>query len=319
MDLDQHTLSELYKTGRRLLDECGNYPSLSDDYKASVKKGTLILEDATRAVTSLDMFSRNEDLAEIPLENVKFLTLPYYLGHLTLRSESHTSTERLEILEAALIYFNDFISRVESYGIPTGSSPTSGNSSSNLDSLNAERNAKLSRLRKIRELESRSETLLREEGGESHKYWSVLLEKLSLESRDEIGMIEQEIPLAKLRIEQEVSGNKLEPPKPRRGGLKPVILCRDQVQKEVFGLGYPSLPTLTVAEFYEKRVNEGWYQCGMKKAEAEMGVNETEEQKAERQDREKDAHDEAALEKSRNWDEFKDDNPRGWGNRHNKG
>ena len=27
----------------------------------------------------------------------------------------------------------------------------------------------------------------------------------------------------------------------------------------------------------------------------------------------------AATIKARRWDEFKDDNPRGWGNRHNKG
>jgi immunoglobulin-binding protein 1 len=31
------------------------------------------------------------------------------------------------------------------------------------------------------------------------------------------------------------------------------------LQKEVYGLGYPSLPVLSVDEFYEQRVREGWW------------------------------------------------------------
>ena len=57
----------------------------------------------------------------------------------------------------------------------------------------------------------------------------------------------------------------------------------------------------------------------MKKAEAELAPGEDDDAKAERKDQEEEAGDAAALEKARNWDEFKDDNPRGWGNRHNKG
>lgn len=39
--------------------------------------------------------------------------------------------------------------------------------------------------------------------------------------------------------------------------LKPIIITRDEVQKKVFGIGYPSLPVLTVQEFYDQRVKEG--------------------------------------------------------------
>jgi immunoglobulin-binding protein 1 len=57
----------------------------------------------------------------------------------------------------------------------------------------------------------------------------------------------------------------------------------------------------------------------MKKAEAELAPGETDEAKAERKDAEEEADDAAALQKARNWDEFKDDTKRGSGNRHNKG
>lgn len=52
----------------------------------------------------------------------------------------------------------------------------------------------------------------------------------------------------------------LEPkPKEKLKGppLKPVIITRDAVQKAVYGLGYPSIPTMTVEEFYDNRVKEG--------------------------------------------------------------
>jgi len=39
--------------------------------------------------------------------------------------------------------------------------------------------------------------------------------------------------------------------------LQPIIITRDEVQKKVFGAGYPSLPVLTVQEFYEQRVKDG--------------------------------------------------------------
>lgn len=50
------------------------------------------------------------------------------------------------------------------------------------------------------------------------------------------------------------SSQKHIPPPPK---LKPIIITRDDVQKKVFGIGYPSLPVLTVQEFYDQRVKEG--------------------------------------------------------------
>ena len=38
---------------------------------------------------------------------------------------------------------------------------------------------------------------------------------------------------------------------------RPFIITRDQVQKKVFGLGYPSVPTYTIDEFYERQVELG--------------------------------------------------------------
>ena len=41
--------------------------------------------------------------------------------------------------------------------------------------------------------------------------------------------------------------------------LQPIILTRDSAQKHVFGLGYPSLPVMSIEEFYDDRARKGWY------------------------------------------------------------
>jgi len=38
---------------------------------------------------------------------------------------------------------------------------------------------------------------------------------------------------------------------------RPFILTKSDLQKQVFGAGYPSVPTYTVEEFYEAQVRAG--------------------------------------------------------------
>jgi hypothetical protein len=39
--------------------------------------------------------------------------------------------------------------------------------------------------------------------------------------------------------------------------LKPMIITRDQLQSKVLGMGYPSVSTMTVDEFYESLAQRG--------------------------------------------------------------
>lgn len=39
--------------------------------------------------------------------------------------------------------------------------------------------------------------------------------------------------------------------------LQPILITRDDLQKKVFGYGYPSLPIMTVKELYEQRMKDG--------------------------------------------------------------
>merc|ERR1711972_677251 len=116
-----------------------------------------------------------------------------------------------------------------------------------------------------------------------------------------------------------LKAGKIAPPpeKPQRK-LQPIIITKDKMQKEVYGLGYPSLPVLSVDEFYEQRVAEGWWkpppattsalQDRAADPELEMRMKEAEE-------RENDEKEERGCEETRvkamAWDEWTDEHRRG--------
>ncbi|KAH8260245.1 hypothetical protein KR026_007601 [Drosophila bipectinata] len=113
-------------------------------------------------------------------------------------------------------------------------------------------------------------------------------------------------------------------PKPKP--LQPFIITRNATQKAVFGLGYPSLPIMTVDEFYQQRVDEGIFPdeekvAKMNQAQAiaaarDPNEQEDEEKAAEEQQAEED--DPEYLARMRRMDEYKDVVRRGDGNRHNR-
>ena len=84
MDQEEESLSALFNKvlvlHNQILDsqEDTNSELLQD----KVKKGILMLEDATRLVSFLDIFSRNENYAELPAEHLKFFLLPVLLGNI---------------------------------------------------------------------------------------------------------------------------------------------------------------------------------------------------------------------------------------------
>ena len=48
-------------------------------FQNKVRQAIMILEDATRLVSILDLFSRNEKVSDMATESLKFLLLPKYL------------------------------------------------------------------------------------------------------------------------------------------------------------------------------------------------------------------------------------------------
>ena len=100
--------------------------------------------------------------------------------------------------------------------------------------------------------------------------------------------------------------------------LKPFIIARNAQQKQVFGLGYPSIPTVTVDEWFDQMQKSGGF--GKASSSGNKGKMDTFTINEVRKDSEdEDEEDEAKRQAKMRMDEWKDVNPRGWGNTYNKG
>lgn len=70
--------------------------------KVEVKKCMHLLEDATRLVSAIGLFSDNESIDEVATNNLKYMLLPYFLGQL---SQKLCKDDRQEIVQVAEVYF----------------------------------------------------------------------------------------------------------------------------------------------------------------------------------------------------------------------
>ena len=75
---------------------------------------------------------------------------------------------------------------------------------------------------------------------------------------DEIESLQMEVDILKHMAAIKAGKVEEEPVKKSRP-FKPIIITQDKLQKEVYGMGYPSMPVLSVEEFYDQRVREGWF------------------------------------------------------------
>ncbi|KAI1902677.1 hypothetical protein AGOR_G00018480 [Albula goreensis] len=268
-------------------------------------------------VAQLDLFSRNEELEEIATADLKYLMLPALLGGLTMKQVN--MAKRLEQVQRARVYFLDFLKRCKDYNImkfelpktkensadtpeEEGSGPRPSFNPPDLIAMATQRQAKIERYKQKKDTEAKlSKSKLR-------KWITIALE--------EIESIDQEMEILKRMDEF-----KQNPPKPsqsqQRPPMKPFILTKDAVQARVFGAGYPSLPTMTVDDWYEQHRKQGVLpDQGIPRSAADI---DNEEREREEKERQIENDDEEALQKARDWDNWKDTHRRGYGNRKNMG
>jgi len=310
-------------------------------FQDKVKKGILMMEDATRLVSILDIFSRNENYTELPTESLKYFLLPVLLGDL---SNKITENDRGDVVENVQIYYIDYLKRCKDYGfadigiIPKLNLVKDESTEDveevprmpDMSKMNAERSAKMARFNRNKQLEAdikdlkvvlagakRDEDVLR-------GYYLKLIQRFVNTTLDELTSLEMEVGV--LKHMARMKAGKVTPveDKPVRK-MQPIIITKDKIQKEVYGLGYPSLPVLSVDEFYEKRVSEGWWKPPSsggalqdRAADPDLEAKMMDQEEREEDDK-VDRDDEEARAKVSAWDEWTDDHRRGEGNRHNMG
>lgn len=345
----KESLSEIFNKGFEIFNcinqtkESTSSPKVQSDIKMAMQ----IFEEATKLVSLVDMFSTNENIEEIPTENIKYFLLPALLGSLTTKICG--AEDRMRIVDVAEIYFIDYIKRLVSYGltnikVPETSRIEKEETTVERHKSNAEmitemvniRNTKIHRYTEQKELESRLQILkqgmddLNIDEESKREYYSTLLKIYLNQVLDELSSLTDERLI--LEHMKKVDGgekksshfNKSRIPATQ---LKPVIITRDAIQKQVYGAGYPSLPVLTVQEFYDQRVKDGDWPTSSQRNKVntaslqDIASNEFDSLQ-DKEDEEKETKiehdDEELLNQSRALDEYKDTHRRGWGNRSNR-
>ena len=127
-----------------------------------------------------------------------------------------------------------------------------------------QREAKLRKFRETKDMESKLielKTALDNPSSDestARDYYLLLIKKFIISSIEELNSISQEKPIVE-HLAKMKKGNIKVPPRPVPKPLKPIIITRDAVQKAVYGLGYPSIPAMTVEELVDQRMRDGWY------------------------------------------------------------
>lgn len=148
------------------------------------------------------------------------------------------------------------------------------------------------------------------------EYYILHLRKWISVGLEEIESIDQEIRILRDKdsLKEASTSHSSQQDRP---AMKPFILTRNVAQAKVFGAGYPSLATMTVNEWYEQHQKFNVLpDQGI--ATPPANFRRTPEQQEDQEEKEE-KDDEQTLRRSREWDDWKDTHPRGYGNRQNMG
>ncbi|XP_019503619.1 PREDICTED: immunoglobulin-binding protein 1 [Hipposideros armiger] len=327
-------LPELFETSKQLLDEVevAIEPTGSRRIQDKVSKGLELLKTAAKMLSQLDLFSPNEDLEEIASTDLKYLMLPAFQGALTLKQVN--PSKRLDHLQCAREHFLNYLTQCQHYHLAEFQLPKTKNNSAesnsaassmaypNLIAMASQRQAKIERYKQKKEVEQRLSALKSAvESGEAEdehvrEYYLLHLRRWIGISLEEIESIDQEITILRGRDSfKEASASHSS--RADRPPMKPFILTRNAAQAKVFGAGYPSLASMTVNDWYEQHRKFGALpDQGIAKQTSEVKragrQQEDDEQKEEENEKQ-------TLQQAREWDDWKDTHPRGYGNRQNMG
>ncbi|CAK5123151.1 unnamed protein product [Meloidogyne enterolobii] len=282
------------------------------------------LQLMSRTVESLSLFSTNDQVEELPTISLRYLLVPAYFAYV-LQEINVEIGKRPVYLKSAKASYREFLQNLLTYGLINFKLPwINGDENTSkielkkesFEDLSAKRQQKISRLRQMEQLESTLEKLRIEERRDDddaakREVIFVLLRLWSIRAIKELDTIDDELRLleqASSCVAEESTSNMSHVEKPAK--FTPFILTRTEQQKKVFGLGYPSIPTVSVDEWFDEMKKTGGFgNIGSNKRQIIESNN----------DEQSDEDDETKRQSKIRMDEWKDINPRGWGNTLNKG
>lgn len=228
-----------------------------------------MLEQTTLLINKLELFSTNETLEDLQTSYLKFLLIPVFLGYLTLKQIGGESRE--ELIKLSKVYFVDFLNRLNAYKITDldvgklierNEEEFFPRSQPSLEQMARDRNEKIRAFNESRQLDEKITKLnyiLNDQDGSKLDEEVVRDFFLSLIKRWVHKVVEE---IKSLSMEEIMLKNRpklSDKPKSHSSAanFKPFIITKNELQKKVFGMGYPSRPTVTIEEFVNQKIEEG--------------------------------------------------------------
>ncbi|KAI8380981.1 TAP42-like protein [Radiomyces spectabilis] len=342
--LENLPLGQLFRTGQKLLFDLEESSLASNDpaYQDQVADATARLVRVNELITRLDMFSSNELIEDVNTNDLRFLMVPAYLGNLTLKKTGIEN--RKATLEIAKDYYKEFLAVCKEHQLmgKQDVEEFERHSAESKSSLNPaiQRQQKIERFKREKAIREKIESLQKQLGAAEEDQdmddmaRDCILAEIDIEilkSLEQLHSINQEMVMVKeMEIMQEMMAKRgtihdadtRAPPKPRENWgrdkpllnpkgkpLQPFVITnkRQQLKDQVFKPGW-NLPTMTIDEYLQQEKERGNIIEGGGEQPPKPEIDD---------------NDEAAIDaetmKKREWDEFVEANPRGWGNRGNKG
>ncbi|KAG0261265.1 hypothetical protein BG011_001153 [Mortierella polycephala] len=348
MSGNDETLAQIFRKSETIfLDlQKSSLASNSDEFQSKVNQSIQGFQRSGDMVRQLSLFSENEFMEDISTKDLRFLLTEYYLGELFLKK---VSQDRLADLSASKEHFDHFLLQCETHDILTAADKKY------LEQLitNAPKDAatrrgeKIARFKREKEMRNQIEEFHKILGTTSSGYEGELSSELEDQYRDFVLLhlqyaifqtteqlvgIQQEIPMLKQmqerraaegsndsrastrnqddsrdgRVDDSRIWNATGPlMDPQGRPLRPFVITnkKAEMMKGVFRPGH-SLPTMSIEQYLDQEIERGNFLSG--------GTEEPKKKEA-------DDNDEEAVNaetiKARDWDDFKDDNPKGWGNK----
>eukprot|EP00824_Muranothrix_gubernata_P001714 TRINITY_DN1198_c0_g1_i4.p2 TRINITY_DN1198_c0_g1~~TRINITY_DN1198_c0_g1_i4.p2 ORF type:complete len:325 (-),score=78.05 TRINITY_DN1198_c0_g1_i4:1065-2039(-) len=288
--------------------------------EAEIQKCLNLLEEVAQEVYARGVLSPNEVVDDVNTSDLKYVLVPFYQGEVML----HRMEQRLDALKAAEIRFREFLQRCERLQLVSGGDVALLHPEGPVDPATM-RTQKITRFKKQRAAEEKLKRLMERKRArgdaenDEELERDLILTLMGISSHraiEHVGMIKQEVELlehaASLRGPEGQYGKEGPSSCPKQSECegKPTleatqilpggVMRRVQMKREVFR--DPNPYTMTIEEALQREMAQGGVVQG-----GHQPRNETNPDDMTEVDRE--------TEKASKWDDWKDEHPRGDGNK----
>ncbi|KAJ1976168.1 Type 2A phosphatase-associated protein 42 [Dimargaris xerosporica] len=337
------SLRQLLQTGREQVQNIQS-SSLSfrdPDYQSLVQRCVDNLVQCQRMVERLALFSDNEMIDDVTTGHLEYILVPSYLGQVVVKLADQ---DRKSLLLRAKAYYTQFYHLCDDYGLVTAEDKVHFKAIDENIRFNAARTREgniarykrqketAQRLKALEELLTQAASKSQDPEDTQREHTLLLIDSHIQQCLQELQFIQDELKMLAMREAQpptssaDARHDRLDMDRGRltertgpllsdKGQVKRPFVITNQREELRAGVFKPSwrLPTMSVDQYLElERQRGGIIEGGGQEPSEDNGHREAQlDADAQAQD--------AETMKQRQWDDFKDDNPRGWGNRKGKG